>query len=196
MRWAHHDSVMNRMGEAEPGRHGSVPSGAMVRAARPGEAAPLSALALRSKAHWGYESDFLEACRPELTISEQLIQEGRVYVLENGSLPIGLYTLTRFRADIELGHFFVDPPYIGRGAGRMLWLDAVARARALGYDQLLIQSDPHAEGFYLRLGAQRIGEVPSAVQEGRALPLLLFSLRGPEPRDERVPVEAPFRTYR
>lgn len=168
------------MGKAEPARNGSKAAAGMVRAARRGEAAPLSALAIRSKAHWGYESDFLEACRSELAISEEVIEEGRVYVLEEGSAPIGFYTLTRFRSDIELGHFFVDPPYIGRGAGRLLWLDAVARARALGYDQLLIQSDPNAEGFYLRLGAQRIGEVPSAVQVGRALPLLLFPLREAE----------------
>ena len=165
------------MRKSEPAGNGSLAAAATVRAARPGEAAPLSALALRSKAHWGYESDFLEACRPELSISETLIREGRVFVLEEGCGPIGFYTLTRFRSDIELGHFFVDPPHIGRGAGRLLWRDAVVRARGLGYDQLLIQSDPNAEGFYLRLGAQRIGEVPSAAQEGRVLPLLLLPLR-------------------
>jgi GNAT superfamily N-acetyltransferase len=165
------------MHKSEPAGNGALMPAATMRSARPGEAAPLSALALRSKAHWGYESDFLEACRSELSISEALIREGRVFVLEGGFGPIGFYTLTPFRSDIELGHFFVDPPHIGRGAGRLLWRDAVARARALGYDQLLIQSDPNAEGFYLRLGAQRIGEVPSAVQAGRALPLLLLPLR-------------------
>ncbi|NIQ29145.1 MAG: GNAT family N-acetyltransferase, partial [Acidobacteria bacterium] len=53
---------------------------------------------------------------------------------------------------------------------------AVNRARSLGYERLLVQSDPNAEGFYLRLGAERIGEVPSRVQPGRLLPLLLFPL--------------------
>jgi hypothetical protein len=41
-----------------------------IRPARPGEAAALSALAMRSKAHWGYDQEFLEAVRPVLTFTE------------------------------------------------------------------------------------------------------------------------------
>jgi hypothetical protein len=47
------------------------------------------------------------------------------------------------------------------------------------YERLLIQSDPFAEGFYLRLGADRIGEVPSQALPGRVLPLLVYPLREP-----------------
>ncbi len=57
-----------------------------------------------------------------------------------------------------------------------MWEDAVTRARNLGREQLLIESDPHAEGFYLKLGAERIGKVPSQARRGRVLPLLLFPL--------------------
>ncbi len=42
---------------------------------------------------------------------------------------------------------------------------------------LSIQSDPHAEGFYLRLGARRTGEAPSQSIPGRLLPMLEFDLR-------------------
>lgn len=147
-----------------------------VRRARPDEAATLSALALRSKAYWGYEPNFLAACRPELTIRAETIEAGDVYLLEEGRRAVGFYSLARWKADIELSHFFVDPPYIGSGAGRALWEHAVERACALGFERLLIQSDPNAEGFYLRLGAHRIGDVPSSAREGRLLPLLLYSL--------------------
>ncbi len=44
-----------------------------VRPARPGEAPRLSQLALRSKAYWGYDAEFLDRCRGELEVrSEQL----------------------------------------------------------------------------------------------------------------------------
>ncbi|HSD78740.1 MAG TPA: hypothetical protein VLA98_15100, partial [Solirubrobacteraceae bacterium] len=46
-------------------------SGLRLRPARAGEAAALSALALRSKGHWGYDAAFLELCRPELTLAEE-----------------------------------------------------------------------------------------------------------------------------
>ena len=39
-----------------------------IRAARVGEAGFLSELALRSKAHWGYDAAFIEACRDELSV--------------------------------------------------------------------------------------------------------------------------------
>ena len=51
----------------------------------------------------------------------------------------------------------------------------VLAAAALGVTALSIESDPHAEGFYLRLGARRIGEVPSTLP-GRVLPLLEFRI--------------------
>jgi len=44
-----------------------------VRAARLDDASDLSALAWRSKAYWGYEQSFLNACRDELTYSDEQI---------------------------------------------------------------------------------------------------------------------------
>ncbi len=40
-----------------------------IRDARPGEAGELSGLAFRSKAHWGYSTAFMEACRSELAVT-------------------------------------------------------------------------------------------------------------------------------
>lgn len=145
------------------------------------EAGTLSALAFRSKAHWGYDRDFLEACRGELTLGPEFIDTAQVHLLEADGSVIGFYSLVNWKSEIELRHFFVDPLFIGQGGGCLLWEEAVARARALGGTRLLIESDPHAEGFYLKLGAERIGELPSQTRPGRMLPLLLFPLTdGPD----------------
>jgi hypothetical protein len=42
-----------------------------IRPARPDEAGAISALALRSKGHWGYDAAFLAACRENLTIGSR-----------------------------------------------------------------------------------------------------------------------------
>ncbi len=42
----------------------------IVRPARAGEAASLTALCLRSKAHWGYDAGFMGLCVPSLTVSD------------------------------------------------------------------------------------------------------------------------------
>src|SRR5687768_14923343 len=58
---------------------------ARIRRARPDEAEHLTALTLRSKAHWGYDADFMAACVPSLTItSERIATPGElVFVAED-----------------------------------------------------------------------------------------------------------------
>ena len=42
----------------------------------------------------------------------------------------------------------------------------------MGAAALEIDADPHAAGFYERMGAVRIGETPSSLIPGRSLPRL------------------------
>jgi GNAT superfamily N-acetyltransferase len=145
-----------------------------LRPARPDEAALLSALALRSKAHWGYNDAFLAACRHELMIRRGEITARHVTVAEVDGAVAGHYTID----GAELGQLFVEPAHIGRGVGRALWTHAVGAAHELGIHTLSIDSDPFAEGFYLAMGATRVGSTPSGSIEGRELPRLTFPTSG------------------
>jgi GNAT superfamily N-acetyltransferase len=143
-----------------------------VRPAVPAEADALSRLALRSKAHWGYGEQFLAACRAELTLDPQQCDGVRTVVAERDGELLGFYRLAGDPPVAELADLFVDPEAIGRGLGALLLADAVHRARALGIDRLVIDADPYAEGFYARMGARRVGTVPSGSIAGRELPRL------------------------
>ena len=148
-----------------------------IRRARRDEALPLSALALRSKAHWGYTDAFLESSRAELSIAVDDIEGGDLFVAEHEGRVLGFYALGRLSAQtFELDHLFVEPDAIGGGYGAALFEHACERARSAGASVLLIQSDPHAEGFYRRRGAERVGERESDSVPGRMLPLLERSL--------------------
>src|SRR3546814_14945630 len=67
-------------------QHGTfgMTSARTLRLAKSSECGSLSALALRSKAYWGYDSAFLQACRDELTVSPKAAAAGRVVVLKIG----------------------------------------------------------------------------------------------------------------
>jgi GNAT superfamily N-acetyltransferase len=145
-----------------------------IRAARPGEAVLLSGLALRSKSHWGYPADFLEACREELTLSEAYIAASPVFILEEGEAIVGFYGLRAQGIELELLYLFIEPSAINCGYGRRLWAHAVETAARLGFQKITIESDPYAEAFYQAMGARRIGEAPSSLQAGRSLPVLEF----------------------
>jgi GNAT superfamily N-acetyltransferase len=153
------------MAETEPVR---------IRPARTGEAATLGDLALRSKAHWGYDAEFLDRVRPILTFSESDLSASPVYVLEVGRELAGLHRITGAPPEGELEDLWVDPRWIGRGLGRRLFEHALAVAAELGFESLVIESDPNAEGFYRACGAEPAGERRSP--SGRTLPLLRVRL--------------------
>jgi ribosomal protein S18 acetylase RimI-like enzyme len=148
------------------------------RDARVDEAARLSEIALRSKGHWGYGAEFLEACRAELTFRPADVAARRIVVADSPQGLVGFYSIDGPPAHGELGNLWVIPERIGTGCGRRLWRHAVAAAAAAGYTELRIEADPHAVGFYQAMGAVPAGQAPSGSVPGRMLPLLTFTLPG------------------
>jgi GNAT superfamily N-acetyltransferase len=147
-----------------------------IRPTRAEEAASLSALALRSKAYWGYDEAFLTRCRAELTVPVALAGSDRCFALEDAHL-LGFYALGPRDGDhMSLEFLFLEPSAIARGHGRALIAHARGTARAHAAAWLEIEGDPHAEAFYLAVGARRIGERASASIPGRVLPLFALTV--------------------
>jgi len=160
-----------------PGRSGYNALVIRIRPARPDEAAALTGLVLRSKAHWGYGEDFLALCREELALRPEELETLRAHVAERDGGPLlGVFTIRGAPPDGILEHLYVEPSAMGLGVGRMLLRAAREIARSSGFSALLIHSDPNAEAFYLREGAVRAGSVPSGSIPGRMLPLLRLEL--------------------
>jgi ribosomal protein S18 acetylase RimI-like enzyme len=149
-----------------------------IRPAQRDEAGALSELALRSKAHWGYDAVFLEACRDALIVSPVHVEAGGVFVAEFDGTPAGFYRLGGSPPEAELEDLWVHPETMGRGVGSALLAHATGSARERGCTSVLVESDPHAEGFYRSQGARRVGERTSSVDESRQLPLLRLELEG------------------
>jgi GNAT superfamily N-acetyltransferase len=149
-----------------------IPAHATIRSAEPVECGALSDLALRSKGYWGYDRDFLEACREELTVDPADVDRLRVTVAEEDGEPVGFYAIGGEPPEGEIWFFFVAPERIGTGIGRALWRHCVVTATRIGLSRIRIESDPNALGFYLSRGAVQVGETPSQSIPGRSNPLL------------------------
>jgi GNAT superfamily N-acetyltransferase len=148
-----------------------------IRPAKLEEAIVLTQLAFRAKAYWGYSAEFMQAAGSDLTITPAQLAIQSTFVVEQNGQVVGFYKLREVTSySVELTDLFVDPPVIGHGWGRRLWEHAVDTARRRGYLQMTFESDPNAEGFYLHMGAQRVGEVESSVKPGRFLPKMLYQL--------------------
>ena len=148
-----------------------------VRPARRGEAASLTAICLRSKAHWGYDAEFMRLSTPAITVAEDDIEAGHVLVgCDASGGAIGLVRVEPGGEAAELGLMFVDPPAIGSGAGRILFEAAVVLARRLGAKRMVILADPNAAAFYQRMGACFLRNEPSDAIPGRTLPFYDYDL--------------------
>ncbi len=148
-----------------------------IRPARATEAGTLTELALRSKAYWGYDAQFMEACRDELTLAAHEVTRRRTTVAERDGRILGFTTLEGEPPTGVLGMMFVDPQAIGQGIGRLLFEPTVATGRDLGFTRLTIDADPNAEPFYRAMGAVRTGDVPSGSVAGRVLPQMTVTIQ-------------------
>lgn len=151
---------------------------AIVRVAKPEEADHLSALVMRAKAHWGYSAETLERWRGELALRADDVRGRPIFVAMLGSRVGGFCSLRPSATAWELDNLWVEPELMQRGIGRSLMLHAVEAARRAGATEIVIDSDPHAEAFYLSCGAVRRGEVaapipgePDRVRPQLALPV-------------------------
>lgn len=152
----------------------------MIRPARLDELDALTDLMHRSKAHWGYDEDFMQAARAVLVLTPKDIETGELRVFDSDG-PQGLCKLVVREDGADLDKLFVAPEAMGKGVGRALVDWAIDQARAKGAKTMKIEADPDAVPFYERMGARVIGGVPSEAIAGRTLPLMQIDLSGLAP---------------
>jgi predicted N-acetyltransferase YhbS len=127
-------------------------------------------LARIAKAHWGYPAAWLASWDADLNITADDIERHKTFVASVDDRVVGICQLQESDAHAFLEHVWVDPSCHRQGVGRAL----VEHARRNAQGVLAIVADPHAEPFYLRLGARRVGEIaaPMPGAPERRIPLL------------------------
>jgi len=146
------------------------------RRASPAAAQELTDLTLASKAHWGYDEEFMELARPSLAVSPEYLEANECWVAKIDGAIVGWFSLVSIPDGLLLDNFFLLPAHIGSGVGRLMWEEALRRAESSGAERMTLEADPNAAGFYERMGARRTGSV-TAPLTGRELPVYEMRLR-------------------
>lgn len=131
-------------------------SGISIAGAHPSEAEALSALAILSKRHWGYPDNWMSRWKEVLTITSEMITTQNVFVAWMDGQIVGFGVLTIEADQLWLNHLWVLPSAMGRGIGRALFCHAKQQSMTLGFSEFVVESDPHAAGFYMNMGAQLV----------------------------------------
>jgi GNAT superfamily N-acetyltransferase len=136
----------------------------------------LTELCLRSKAVWGYDEEFMRACREELTLTPSNMRSSCLKLAEIDGGLVGMAQISLEGNMAKLDKLFVEPSRLRSGSGRALFDWAKDTAREAGATTLVIESDPYACGFYRCMGALDDGVAPSGSIPGRFIPRLKLAL--------------------
>jgi N-acetylglutamate synthase-like GNAT family acetyltransferase len=130
---------------------------------------------ISSKGYWGYSQELLEKWRSNLKFEEEYIASNTVKLILKGSEVIGFFAIVKGEGNRpnELDHLWLLPESIGRGYGNRVFERIISECKTLEITEFYIISDPDAEGFYLKKGATKVGEVYSEPQK-RMLPKLKY----------------------
>lgn len=142
-----------------------------MRDGREQDFARLREIAVDAKAYWGYDRRRVEEWAEAGDFEPDSLRARLLFVAEAGGEPIGWAALIP-RGEVGwLEDLWVEPAWIGRGVGRLLFEHVAGRARELGARRLEWEAEPNAKGFYERMGGGYVRD--SEVTEwGRVLDVL------------------------
>jgi len=142
-----------------------------LRPAAPDDYERVRELTVASKAHWGYDREFVRRWAQGLTFE---CDRDRWVAELDGSIVAWAALAPPDGGVAVLDDLWVDPAWLGRGVGGLLFREAAARARELGATRLEWGAEPNAVGFYERLGGQKVRD--HVTEWGRVAPWMGIDL--------------------
>lgn len=146
-----------------------------MRNAKEDEYIILTDIATKSEAYWGYDSDYMDKFKNIYNVSKEFIINNPTVIIEENKNIIGFYGIINKSSEVSLEYFFIEPKYIGKGYGKLLWNFLIKNCKNLGIREFSIVTSPQAKEFYVKMGATPCGKVESLLSKGRMIPKLIYS---------------------
>jgi N-acetylglutamate synthase-like GNAT family acetyltransferase len=143
----------------------------VLRPAAPDDYERVRELTFESKAHWGYDREFVRRWAEGLTFEN----DRERWVAEvDGTIAAWAALVPPAEGIAVLDDLWVDPAAMGQGLGSRLFRLAAARARELGAERLEWGAEPNAVGFYEKLGGRKLRD--HVTEWGRVAPWMGLDL--------------------
>lgn len=142
-----------------------------IRTAKPSEGERLREIAEAAKAYWGYDPEVVRRWAAAGDFSKEGLSSKEVFVAEAAGRAIGWAALIAKGEAVWLDDMWVEPEWIGKGVGSLLFRRAVERATTLGGTTMEWEAEPNAVGFYERVGGRYLRDSEPS-EWGRVLPVM------------------------
>jgi GNAT superfamily N-acetyltransferase len=123
----------------------------------------IRALITRSMGHWPRDAAYIAQAVELMSLDADDLERDEAWILEDGGVAVGFYRISLAGESAEIEEFHVEPDRIGQGFGRTLFEHAVGRAKERGVTRLEWSCDEYPLGFYLAMGGQVTGSIPSGI---------------------------------
>ncbi|MET8295858.1 GNAT family N-acetyltransferase [Streptomyces sp. NPDC005180] len=125
-----------------------------IRRATGTDAEGLTALVQESQAYRGQYAPVIDGYE----VTAAYVERHQVFAaVDTAGRLVGFYSLILDPAELDLA--FVSDEAQGTGVGKLLMKHMLDHARSAGLADVRVVSNPPAERFYLRMGAERVGVV-------------------------------------
>jgi GNAT superfamily N-acetyltransferase len=135
--------------------------------AKANELKMLNDLAFESEAYWGEDDDYMKHFSENYKVTEDMITNEYVYILEEENVIVGFFLILRNKEVAELELFYVKRSLIGKGYGKALWAAMINFCKEKGIPKIALVASADVAEFYLKLGAVEIEKMDSILKEGR-----------------------------
>ncbi len=141
----------------------------------------LTQLALDSNDVYGYRIVPDDVARQIFQVTEEHFNKGVVRVMIAHSEIAGFYALVKKEKDggeIQMmSHLYLKSEMMSKGHGTLLFQEAMRAARDdLHWKGLLWGSDPHAAGFYQKMGAVQVADYTCPLNPAYKSPVFIYIL--------------------
>lgn len=147
-----------------------------IRSAKADEYEILTNIAIESESFWEYDSDHMEKFKSVYKITEEFISNNSTFVLEKDENIVGFYGFIIENNEPSLEYLYIEPQYINKGYGKLLWNHMVENCKKNSIKGFSIVTSQQTKEFYTKMGAVQVGEIESLVQNVHKIPLLTYTL--------------------
>jgi N-acetylglutamate synthase-like GNAT family acetyltransferase len=147
-----------------------------IRSAKVDEYEILTNIAIESESFWDYGSDHIEKFKSVYKVTEEFISNNSTFVIEKDGNIVGFYGFIIENNVHSLEYLYIEPQYINKGYGKLLWNHVVENCDKNSIKGFSIVTSPQTKEFYTKMGAVQVGEIESLVQNGNKIPLLTYTL--------------------
>lgn len=140
-----------------------------------GEGERLREIAIAAKSYWGYDRELVARWADTDDFSPRGLQEKEIHVAESEGRVVGWASLIPKGEVALLDDLWIEPNWIRRGIGSLLFGHARERARQMGATRLEWEAEPNALGFYEVMGGRYLRD-SERTPFGRVVPVMGIDL--------------------